>query len=140
MRKVSAILLIFVCIFCFSSVYANNTSVATQNTDEIITNETKSTLVKMKDTELKSIEDYKEAYGNATYGVIAYILNKIRIYSIPFGLLGIAISAIYEYVIGLRHMESRDKGFGAMVTIITLFVICQVLPLVFAIIVKGWRG
>ena len=140
MKKVSAILLIFICIFCFGSVNANNATTKNIVTDEIITNETKSTLVEIKDTELKSIEDYKEAYGNATYGVVAYILNKVRIYSIPFGLLGIAVSAIYEYVIGLRHMESRDKGFGAMVTIVTLFVICQVLPLVFAIIVKGWRG
>lgn len=119
------------CIFCANSVYASN--------NEIIAESTKSELVAIKDTELKSIEDYKSAYGSTTYGVVAYVLNKVRVYSIPFGFLGIAISAIYQYIIGIRHLETRDKGFNSMIAIVTLFVICQVLPLVFAIVVKGWR-
>ena len=86
------------------------------------------------------MKDYQEAYGSETYGVVAYILNKVRIYSIPFGILGIAISAIFQYVVGIRHLENRDKGFNTMIAIITLLIICQVLPLVFAVIVKGWRG
>ena len=97
-------------------------------------------LVQIKDKELKNLQDYQEAYGNDTYGLAAYILNVIRIYSIPFGFVGIAISGIYRYVIGIRTMDVRDKGFGAMIGIITVVVICQVLPLVFAIVVKGWRG
>ena len=64
----------------------------------------------------------------------------IRIYSIPVGFIGIAISGIYRYVIGIRKMDVRDKGFGVMIGIITVLVICQVLPLIFAIVVKGWRG
>ena len=137
MKKTLVSLLIFISIFslfCIGSCYAANT------TGEIISNETKSKLVEIKDTELKSIEDYKETYGSDTYGIVAYILNKVRVYSIPFGILGIAISAIYQYVIGIRHLESRYKGFNTMIAVITLLVICQVLPLVFAIIVKGWRG
>ncbi len=137
MKRIVVFFVIFVCLFslfCIGSSYAANT------TDEIISNETKSKLVKIKDQELQSIEDYKEAYGNDTYGLVAYILNKIRVYSIPFGILGIAISAIYQYVIGIRHLESHYKGFNTMIAVITLLVICQVLPLVFAIIIKGWRG
>ena len=95
---------------------------------------------KIKDKELKTLEDYKESYGNDTYGIAAYALNIIRIYSIPFGFVGIAISGIYRYVIGIRKLDVRDKGFGAMIGIITVMVICQVLPLIFAIVVKGWRG
>ena len=125
--------LILISIFCTNSVYASNNN-------EIITEETKSELVEIKDNELKSIEDYRNAYGSNTYGAVAYILNKVRIYSIPFCFLGIAISAIYEYVLGIRHMETRDKGFNAMIAIVTIFVICQVLPLIFAIVVKGFRG
>ena len=83
---------------------------------------------------------YKEAYGSVTYGTVAFVLNKIRVYSIPLGFLGIAISAIYQYVLGIRHLETRDKGFNMMITIVTLFVICQVLPLIFAIVIKGWRN
>ena len=128
---VTALICILSCIFCVNSVYASN--------NEIISEQTKSELVTMKNTELKSIEDYKAAYGSPTYGIVAYILNKVRLYSIPFAFLGIAISAIYQYVIGIRQLEARDKGFNSMIAIVTLFVICQVLPLVFAIVVKGWR-
>ena len=137
MKKAIISLVIFVyifSIFCIGSCYAANT------TEEIIPEETKSKLVEIKDNELKSLEDYKETYGSSTYGLVAYILNKVRIYSIPFGILGIAISAVYQYIIGIRHLEAHYKGFNTMIAVITLLVICQVLPLVFAIIVKGWRG
>lgn len=137
MKKVIPCFVIFVCLFCL---FCIGSSYAANTTDEIISNETKSKLVEIKDQELQSMEDYKEAYGSDTYGLVAYILNKVRIYSIPFGILGIAISAIYQYVIGIRHLESRYKGFNTMIAVITLLVICQVLPLVFAVIVKGWRG
>ena len=126
-------LIIFISIFCVNSVYASSEN-------EIITEETKSQLVEIKDKELKSVDDYQKAYGSSTYGVVAYILDKVRIYSIPFCFLGISVSAIYEYVLGIRHMETRDKGFNAMIAIVTIFVICQVLPLIFAIVVKGFRG
>ena len=137
MKKVIPCFVIFICLFCL---FCIGSSYAANTTDEIISNETKSKLVEIKDQELQSMEDYKEAYGSDTYGLVAYILNKVRIYSIPFGILGIAISAIYQYVIGIRHLESRYKGFNTMIAVITLLVICQVLPLVFAVIVKGWRG
>ena len=137
MKRISIVLCIFILatisIFSMNSGYANSDN-------EIITNETKSELVQIKDNELKSAEDYRKAYGNNTYGIVAFILNKIRIYSIPFCFLGIAVSAIYEYVLGIRHMETRDKGFNAMIAIVTIFAICKVLPLVFAIVVKGFRG
>lgn len=138
MKKVVAIIAFIACIvsiFFLNSVYANS-----MTNEEIIPNETKSQLVEMKENELKTIEDYKDAYGSDTYGTVAYILDKVRIYSIPIAFLGIAISAIYQYIIGIRHLENRDKGFNTMIAIITAFVICQILPLVFAIVVKGWRG
>ena len=42
-------------------------------------------------------------------------------------------------VIGLKRMDTRDKGFNGMIGIVTMLIICQVLPLIFAIVVKGWR-
>lgn len=133
-------LISFVIMMCFFSIFCIGSVSAANHTTEIISDETKSQIVTLKDNELKSMKDYQEAYGSETYGVVAYILNKVRIYSIPFGILGIAISAIFQYVIGIRHLENRDKGFNTMIAIITLLIICQVLPLVFAVIVKGWRG
>ena len=134
MRKAIAVFLITISIICTTQVYATNVS------NEIISEETKSQLVEIKYKELKSIEDYKEAYGSDTYGLVAYILDKVRVYSIPVAFLGIAISAIYQYVIGIRKLDVRDKGFNAMIGMVTMLIICQVLPLIFAIVVKGWRG
>ena len=136
MRKVLIVFAIIISIIGINSVYAANTTVE----NEIISEETKSQLVEIKDKELQSIEDYNEAYGSTTYGLVAYILDKVRVYSIPIAFLGIAIAAIYQYVIGIRKLDVRDKGFGAMIGIVTMLIICQVLPLVFTIVVKGWRG
>ena len=103
-------------------------------------NETENQLVQIKDKELKSLEDYKQAYGSESYGLTAYLLGKIRIYSIPFCFIGIAVGAIYQYVIGIRKIDIRDRGFALCIAFVTIFVICQVLPLIFAIVVKSWRG
>ena len=137
MKKIAIIVLTLIltlCIFGTTKVFAESTST------NIIDAENESQLIKIKENATKSIEDYKAKYGSDAYGIAAYVLNIIRIYSIPFCFLGIAISAIYQYVIGIRKLDVRDKGFGAMIGIITVMVICQVLPLIFAIVVKGWRG
>ena len=88
---------------------------------------------------MSSIEDYEETYGSKSYGLTAYILHKVQVYSIPFCFLGILVGAIYDYVIGIRDLEVKEKGLALMVTFITLAVICQVLPLVFTIVVKFGR-
>lgn len=159
-KKIAAIFMItiFVLTLCTITIKAteNNGVVAlnSDNTTTTMTTQTKTTtneeadlendatvsLVELKDKELETLQDYQDAYGDDTYGLVAYLLNAIRIYSIPFGFVGIAITGIYRYVIGIRRIDVRDKGFGAMIGIITVMVICQILPLVFAIVVKGWRG
>ena len=95
---------------------------------------------KMKEKTQGELNDYIERYGSESYGMTAFILKKIQIYSIPFCFLGVALSAIYQYVIGIRKLDTRDKGFYSLVGFVTIFIICQVLPLVFAIVIKGWRG
>ena len=132
-KKILITFVLIMCLFGTLSVFATNTQAQLQGDATV-------NLVKIKDKELKTLQDYQESYGNDTYGLAAYVLNIIRIYSIPFGFVGIAISGIYRYVIGIRKLDVRDKGFGAMIGIITVMVICQVLPLIFAIVVKGWRG
>jgi len=139
-KTIACIMLIFIaCIISLSlNVYATET--ANKEGNEVLKNETTSKLIELKEKDLNSLEDYKLAYGGDSYGMAAFILNKVRIYSIPICFVGIAISAIYQYVIGIRKLDVRDKGFNVMIAIITVFVICQVLPLIFAIVVKGWRG
>lgn len=135
MKKVIAVIFIILVIFGTVSVYATNT-----NNDTLTADTATSNLVELKDKAWKSMQDYQAAYGNDTYGMVAYFLNIVRIYSIPFGFVGIVIAAIYRYVIGIRKLDVQDKGFGVLVAIITVMVICQVLPLIFAIVVRGWRG
>jgi len=142
MKKVFAVLAIVICIFSSTVVFATNTR-TTRNTTNVVEDgqdDTITQLVEIKDNEKKTLEDYVESYGSETYGMTAYILNKVQIYSIPFCFFGIALSAIYQYVLGIRKLDTRDKGFAIMASIITIFVIAQILPLIFAIVVKGWRG
>lgn len=102
--------------------------------------QTESELVNMKSKAEIEIQNYEELYGSKAYGYTAYILNKIQIFSIPLCFLGIAVGSIYQYVIGIRRLDVRDKGFGLIIGFVTILVICQILPLVFAIVVQGWRG
>ena len=136
MKKVLAIFTILVMtlgIFTFTNtVYAETT--------KAIDNKTESQLVEIKETQTRSLEDYKQKYGSDAYGTVAYILNIVRIYSIPFCFLGIAIGAIHQYVIGIRKLDTLEKGMGLIVTFVTLLIICQILPLAFAMFVKFGRG
>lgn len=106
---------------------------------KVISNETESQLVQLKERELSSVKDYEEMYDSKSYGFTAYVLHKVQIYSIPFCFLGIVVGAICDYVIGVRHIETKEKGLALMITFITLGVICQILPLVFTIVVKFGR-
>ena len=135
MKKTIIIVTLLVVVFgifiCTNTVYA-----AEQAIDE----ETESKLVEIKDNAANSLEDHKEKYGSDIYGIVAYILNTVRIYSIPFCFLGIAIGAIHRYVVGVRKLDTLEKGMGLIVTFVTLLIICQVLPLAFAVFVKFGRG
>ena len=132
MKKIIAIFFILIFLFSICNVYATNSPA--------IDNETENQLIKIREKELKELKDYTEAYGSESYGMAAYILNKIRVFSIPCCFVGIAVAAIYQYVIGVRKIDVRDRGLILMIGFVTLFVIAQVLPLIFAIVVKGWRG
>lgn len=135
MKKAIIIVTIFAIVFgvfiCTNTVSA---------TEQAIDEETESRLVEIKDNVANSLEDYQEKYGSDVYGLVAYILNVIRIYSIPFCFLGIAIGAIHRYVVGIRKLDTLEKGLGLIVTFVTLLIICQVLPLAFAVFVKFGRG
>lgn len=126
-----SVILVVMAIFSFNTVKADTV-------DEVLNSSSTSKLIEMSESQKESLEDYKRDYGSDAYGLTAYILNVVRIYSIPFCFLGIVISAIYQYVIGIRKLDVRYKGFYTMIAFITIFVICQVLPLVFVIVIKGF--
>ena len=136
MKKVTRVILIVFFVICslFTTVYAasNETSKETLKNDS-----STHTLLEMKKHEEATIDNLTEQYGSRTYGVTAYILDRVRIYSIPCVFLGIAISAVYQYVIGLKRLDARNIGFNGMIAIITIGIICQVLPIIFAIVVTS---
>lgn len=115
----------------------NNTYAAEE---KAIDENLESKIVEMKENAASSLEDYKQKYGSDAYGTVAYILNIVRIYSIPVCFLGIAIGAIHQYVIGIRKLDTLERGMAFIVTCVTLLIICQILPLAFAVFVKFGRG
>ena len=116
MKKITIIftitLLIFGIIIANHQVYAQNKAI-----DE----KTESKIVEIKENSAKSLEDYKEKYGSDVYGTVAYILNIVR-------------------VLGIRKLDVLEKGMAFIVTSVTLLIICQILPLAFAVFVKFGRG
>jgi len=133
LKKTIILMVVFLAIVGTTSVFA-----ITGN--EVLESNQATELVEMKETTKGKIGEYIEKYGSTPYGITAYILNGLRIYSIPFCFIGIAIGSIYQYVIGIRKLDVRDKGFALIITFVTILLICQVLPLIFAVIVNGWRG
>ena len=119
---------------------SSSTNINENSESKAIDDETESKLVEIKDNAARSLEDYKVKYGSDAYGTVAYILNLVRIYSIPLCFLGIVIGVIHQYVIGIRKMDTLTKGMGLVVTFVTLLIICQILPLAFAVFVKFGRG
>lgn len=108
--------------------------------EKAIDEQTESKIVEIKENATNSLEDYKIKYGSDSYGTVAYILNIVRIYSIPICFLGIAVGAIHQYVIGIRKLDTLERGMAFIVTCVTLLIICQILPLAFAVFVKFGRG
>ena len=136
-RKISMIIIMFVMLVGSFSLFFETYAV----TGNEVLNSTQATeLVEIKETTKGKIAEYIEKYGSTPFGVAAYILNIVRIYSIPFCFVGIALGSIFQYVLGIRKLDVRDRGFMLIITFVTILLICQVLPLIFAIVVNGWRG
>lgn len=112
---------------------------ATTSGEEVLKSDQATELLEIKQTAKSTLDDYIDKYGSRPFGVAAYILNGIRIYSIPFCFVGIAIGAVYQYVLGIRKLDVQEKGLAMIASFVTILLICQVLPFIFAIVVNGWR-
>jgi hypothetical protein len=137
LKKVSIIAILFVILIGTISIFSTASAVTGE---EVLNSDQATELVEIKESTKGKLDEYIEKYGSTPYGVTAYILNILRIYSIPFCFVGIAIGSIYQYVLGIRKLDVRDRGFMLIITFVTILLICQVLPLIFAIVVNGWRG
>ena len=134
-KAIVSILIALILLCSFSMCFA-----ASNEAEELENSDAAQELYEIKESVAPSLDEYVEQYGSYPYGVAAYILNTVRIYSIPFCFVGIAVGAIYQYMLGIRKLDVRDKGFALVISFVTILLICQTLPLIFTIIVNGWRG
>lgn len=134
-KAIVSILIALIILCSFSMCFA-----ASNEAEELENSDAAQELYEIKESVASSLDEYVEQYGSYPYGVAAYILNTVRIYSIPFCFVGIAVGAIYQYMLGIRKLDVRDKGFALVISFVTILLICQTLPLIFTIIVNGWRG
>ena len=141
LKRVVCILFIMVIVLSFFQLNIYASQAESVNEGQKVLNSTQAAeLIEIRESTKATLEDYIDRYGSKTYGTVAYILAAVRIYSIPFCFIGIVIGGLYQYVLGIRRLDVRDTGWKMMITTITILLICQVLPLVYAIIVNGWRG
>jgi len=119
---------------------ALGTTILAAEPRNVLETNTTSDLIEKKEEIKTQKDEYVEKYGSESYGLTAYVLNIVRVYSIPLCFVGIVVGALYQYVMGTRRLDMKQKGFALIVAFVTILVICQVLPLIFAIVVKGWRG
>lgn len=138
MKKILSVVALFLILMLaiITPVYAANENI--NDNGEVIESDNASDFYKTKEQALGKIEQYSEKYGSKAYGITAMVLDTVRIYSIPLCFLGIAVGAIYQYIIGIRRLDIRDRGFNLIIAFVTILVIAQVLPLVFTIVTRGW--
>ena len=89
---ISILLSLTLILVSFTPVYAAED----EESKEVLESENASDFYKIKEEAGGKLEQYSEKYGSKAYGITAMVLDTVRIYSIPFCLLGIAVGAIYH--------------------------------------------
>ena len=106
---------------------------------EIMPETSKTRLLVLRDSSLKTLEKYRNEYRNSIiYGTIAYILHMLSLISIPILVILLIVSYVYDSVIGLKTRSLYNKGRLIRFHVLTFFVACQLMPLIFATVIKGW--
>ncbi len=133
MKKTIAIILIVLCILSINTVFAAETDKLEEKTENEIT--------EVKDKMEIKKQEYTEKYGSDAYWMAGYIIEEIvQPYSIPLCFVGIAVGLVFQYVMGTRRLDYKHRGFGTVIVFVTILIVCQVLPFIYALVVTGWRG
>lgn len=85
----------------------------------------------------EDIASFNDKYGTS-YGFVAYILNRFQVWSIPICFAGLIVTGTSTYVINARNLAQRQKGWNMMIGVLLFLVICQILPLAFALATITW--
>lgn len=134
MKKTIAVILIILCILSIGTVVFG-TEVNT------LENNNKNDVEEMKSKMEVKREEYTEKYGSDAYWLAGFIIEEIvQPYSIPFCFIGIVVGLLFQYVLGTRRLDYKHRGFSTIIVFVTILLICQVLPFIYALVVIGWRG
>lgn len=134
MKKTIAVILIILCILSIGTVVFG-TEVNT------LENNNKNDVEEMKSKMEVKREKYTEKYGSDAYWLAGFIIEEIvQPYSIPFCFIGIVVGLLFQYVLGTRRLDYKHRGFSTVIVFVTILLICQVLPFIYALVVIGWRG
>ena len=134
MKKTIAVILIILCILSIGTVVFG-TEVNT------LENNNKNDVEEMKSKMEVKREEYTEKYGSDAYWLAGFIIEEIvQPYSIPFCFIGIVVGLLFQYVLGTSRLDYKHRGFSTVIVFVTILLICQVLPFIYALVVIGWRG
>ena len=134
MKKTIAVILIILCILSIGTVVFG-TEVNT------LENNNKNDVEEMKSKMEVKREEYTEKYGSDAYWLAGFIIEEIvQPYSIPFCFIGIVVGLLFQYVLGTRRLDYKHRGFSTVIVFVTILLICEVLPFIYALVVIGWRG
>ena len=95
-------------------------------------------LIEERERARTRIDEFEERYGSRAYGITAFVLEQIRWWSLPICFLGMAAGAVFQFALGTRRLDMKQRGHRMMYAFGTLLIIAQVLPLLFAVVVRGW--
>ena len=134
MKKTIPVILIILCILSIGTVVFGTEVTTLENNNKNDVEEMKSKM------EVKR-EEYTEKYGSDAYWLAGFIIEEIvQPYSIPFCFIGIVVGLLFQYVLGTRRLDYKHRGFSTVIVFVTILLICQVLPFIYALVVIGWRG
>lgn len=149
MKRIMSILLtimVFVCgtfSFAHSAEIENNEpsieisgEVTNEANSENISKASEKVLDNMSKKERK-IAEYTDKYNNKNLATVAYVLDRIQLYSIPVCIIGLTWGAFNYYIIGEKKLDKKEQGFGFIVAFLCGLVVFQVIPLGFALLVAG---
>lgn len=134
MKKTIAVILIILCLLSMSTVvFGTEINKLEENNQNDVT--------EIKDKMEVKKQEYTEKYGSDAYWLAGFIIEEIvQPYSIPLCFVGIAIGLVFQYVMGTRRLDYKHRGFSMVIVFVTILILCQLLPFIYALVVIGWRG
>ena len=131
---VTALIIIFILALSTNIIFASETTATIDEKSQSKITEVTSKMDKKK-------AEYVEKYGSDAYWLAGYIIEDIvQPYSIPLCLAGIIAGLVFQYVMGTRRLDYKHRGFGMVIVFVTILVICQILPFIYALVLFGWRN